>query len=57
MSANEVHWKDLPYASRNKEMIKRWKLQIKVAFAYNIEEIHTNYEFCKRKMAITNTTN
>ncbi|XP_046673336.1 ubiquitin conjugation factor E4 B isoform X1 [Homalodisca vitripennis] len=29
MQSSESHWKSLPFASRNKELIKRWKQQIK----------------------------
>lgn len=30
MAATEVQWKDTPHAGRNKELLKRWKNQIKV---------------------------
>jgi len=29
MQSSESHWKSLPFATRNKELIKRWKQQIK----------------------------
>lgn len=29
MQSTEDQWKDLPYASHNKEQLKRWKLQLK----------------------------
>lgn len=30
MTQTEAQWKDLPYAQRNKDLIRRWKQQIKV---------------------------
>lgn len=34
MAATEVQWKDTPLAARNKDMVKRWKIQIKVRNYY-----------------------
>lgn len=31
MLNSEEQWKSLPFAARNKELIKRWKHQIKVS--------------------------
>lgn len=35
MQNNEAIWKMLPIAARNKELIKKWKQQIKVIAVYS----------------------